>query len=134
MCVQPADTGAKASLAAIAIGADERETEDRHHWWRNRRADDRRRPRPQGLAAEVYEQAPELKEVGAGVGLWANALSALEPIGLADAVLQLGERIARQHVKRPDGIWLMCYPGAATGGPGRSGLGDEPGQLRALLR
>ena len=32
-----------------------------------------------GLAAEVYEQAPVLKEVGAGVGLWPNALTALAP-------------------------------------------------------
>jgi 2-polyprenyl-6-methoxyphenol hydroxylase-like FAD-dependent oxidoreductase len=63
-----------------------------------------------GLAAEVYEQAPELKEVGAGVGLWANALWALEPIGLAGEVVRLGERVARQGVKRPDGTWLMCYP------------------------
>ena len=29
-----------------------------------------------GLDAEVYEQAPELKEVGAGVGLWGNAFRA----------------------------------------------------------
>jgi glycine/D-amino acid oxidase-like deaminating enzyme len=64
----------------------------------------------QGLATEVCEQAPKLKEAGAGVGLWANTLWALEPIGLADAVLQLGERVARQGVKRPDGTWLMCYP------------------------
>ena len=77
---------------------------------RNRRADDRRRLACRGLAAEVYEQAPELKEVGAGVGQWANALWTLEPIGLADAVLQLGARVARQGVKRADGTWLMCYP------------------------
>ena len=74
-----------------------------------------------GLAAEVYEQAPELKEVGAGLGLWANALWALEPIGLAGEVVRLGERVARQGVKRPDGTWLMCYPeeapGANGGGP-----------------
>jgi 2-polyprenyl-6-methoxyphenol hydroxylase-like FAD-dependent oxidoreductase len=31
-----------------------------------------------GLEAEIYEQAPELGEVGAGVGLWANAFRALE--------------------------------------------------------
>ena len=29
-----------------------------------------------GLAAEVYEQAPALEEVGAGVGLWPNAMTA----------------------------------------------------------
>jgi 2-polyprenyl-6-methoxyphenol hydroxylase-like FAD-dependent oxidoreductase len=66
-----------------------------------------------GLHAEVYEQAPELQEVGAGVGLWANALWALETIGLAGAVGQLGERVARQGVKSPEGSWLMCYPGEA---------------------
>ena len=32
-----------------------------------------------GLAAEVYEQAPGLEDVGAGVGLWPNALTALAP-------------------------------------------------------
>lgn len=63
-----------------------------------------------GLATEAYVQAPELKEVGAGVGRWANTLWVLEPIGLADAVLQLGARVARQGVKHPDGTWLMCYP------------------------
>jgi salicylate hydroxylase len=63
-----------------------------------------------GLAAEVYEQAPELNEVGAGVGLWANALRALQPIGLAGEVGQLAERVDRQGIKRPDGTWLMCYP------------------------
>jgi 2-polyprenyl-6-methoxyphenol hydroxylase-like FAD-dependent oxidoreductase len=29
-----------------------------------------------GVAAEVYEQAPVLAEVGAGVGLWPNAITA----------------------------------------------------------
>jgi 2-polyprenyl-6-methoxyphenol hydroxylase-like FAD-dependent oxidoreductase len=64
----------------------------------------------QGLAAEIYEQAPELKEVGAGVGLWANALWALDQIGLAHEVVRLGERVPRQGVKSPDGSWLMCFP------------------------
>jgi 2-polyprenyl-6-methoxyphenol hydroxylase-like FAD-dependent oxidoreductase len=47
-----------------------------------------------GLDAEVYEQAPELKEVGAGVGLWANALRALEPIGLTGPAARLGGGLA----------------------------------------
>ena len=34
-----------------------------------------------GLAAEVYEQAPALEEVGAGVGLWPNAMAALSRPG-----------------------------------------------------
>jgi 2-polyprenyl-6-methoxyphenol hydroxylase-like FAD-dependent oxidoreductase len=63
-----------------------------------------------GLAAEVYEQAPVLEEVGAGVGLWPNALNALEPIGLSGKVAQLAVKVARQGLRRPDGTFLMCIP------------------------
>ncbi len=60
-----------------------------------------------GLAAEVYEQAPALEEVGAGVGLWPNAMAAFEPIGLSAKVAQLAVTVARQGIRRPDGSWLM---------------------------
>jgi 2-polyprenyl-6-methoxyphenol hydroxylase-like FAD-dependent oxidoreductase len=63
-----------------------------------------------GVAAEIYEQAPALEEVGAGVGLWGNALRALETVGLAGQVTQLAERVSRQGVKRPDGTWLTYFP------------------------
>ena len=65
----------------------------------------------QGLAAEVYEQAPVLQEVGAGVGLWPNAMMALEPIGLSGKVAQLAVAVARQGLRRSDGTWLMSFPG-----------------------
>jgi 2-polyprenyl-6-methoxyphenol hydroxylase-like FAD-dependent oxidoreductase len=39
-----------------------------------------------GLDVEVYEQAPEIKEVGAGLSLWANAIRALDDLGLGDVV------------------------------------------------
>jgi 2-polyprenyl-6-methoxyphenol hydroxylase-like FAD-dependent oxidoreductase len=63
-----------------------------------------------GLAAEVYEQAPALEEAGAGVGLWPNAMAALEPIGLSGKVARLAAKVARQGIRRPDGVWLMCFP------------------------
>jgi 2-polyprenyl-6-methoxyphenol hydroxylase-like FAD-dependent oxidoreductase len=63
-----------------------------------------------GVAAEIYEQAPALEEVGAGVGLWGNALRALESVGLAGQVTQLAERSTRQGVRRPDGTWLLDIP------------------------
>ena len=63
-----------------------------------------------GLDAEVYEQAPELKEVGAGVGLWGNAFRALRAIGLADEVVRLAGGPAGSGVKRPDGAWLLYQP------------------------
>ena len=64
----------------------------------------------QGLAAEVYEQAPALEEVGAGVGLWPNAMAAFEPVGLSGKVAQLTVTVGRQGIRRPDGTWLMYLP------------------------
>jgi 2-polyprenyl-6-methoxyphenol hydroxylase-like FAD-dependent oxidoreductase len=63
-----------------------------------------------GLAAEVYEQALALEEVGAGVGLWPNAMAAFEPIGLSGKVAQLAVTVVRQGLRRPDGTWLMYLP------------------------
>jgi 2-polyprenyl-6-methoxyphenol hydroxylase-like FAD-dependent oxidoreductase len=64
----------------------------------------------QGLAAEVYEQAPVLEEVGAGVGLWPNAMTALAPLGLSGQVARLAVNVSRQGLRRSDGTWLMCFP------------------------
>jgi salicylate hydroxylase len=63
-----------------------------------------------GLAVDVYEQAPALKEVGAGVGLWPNALAALASIGLAGQVARLAVEVAGQDFRRPDGTLLMRLP------------------------
>jgi 2-polyprenyl-6-methoxyphenol hydroxylase-like FAD-dependent oxidoreductase len=45
--------------------------------------------RQKGIEAIVYERAPELKEVGAGLSLWINAIKALNKIGLKDALRKL---------------------------------------------
>jgi 2-polyprenyl-6-methoxyphenol hydroxylase-like FAD-dependent oxidoreductase len=39
-----------------------------------------------GIAVEVFERTATLGEIGAGISLWANALAALDTIGLAKAV------------------------------------------------
>jgi 2-polyprenyl-6-methoxyphenol hydroxylase-like FAD-dependent oxidoreductase len=65
-----------------------------------------------GLAAEVYEQAPALEEVGAGVGLWPNAMQALGSLGLSGQVARLAVTVTRQGIRRSDGTWLMCFPEA----------------------
>jgi 2-polyprenyl-6-methoxyphenol hydroxylase-like FAD-dependent oxidoreductase len=39
-----------------------------------------------GIEAHAYERASALREVGAGISLWANALHALDELGLADAI------------------------------------------------
>ena len=42
-----------------------------------------------GWAVSIYEQAAELREVGAGLALWANAVRALERLGVGAAVRAL---------------------------------------------
>jgi 2-polyprenyl-6-methoxyphenol hydroxylase-like FAD-dependent oxidoreductase len=46
-----------------------------------------------GWSVRVHERSPELREIGAGIYLWENALRALEAVGAYDAVAARGERI-----------------------------------------
>ena len=39
-----------------------------------------------GIEAHVYERSPILREVGAGISLWANAIHVLDELGLANAI------------------------------------------------
>jgi 2-polyprenyl-6-methoxyphenol hydroxylase-like FAD-dependent oxidoreductase len=41
-----------------------------------------------GFAAEVYEQAPVLLEVGAAIAVWPNALRVLERLGVGDTIFE----------------------------------------------
>lgn len=43
-----------------------------------------------GLEVLVLERAPSLERVGAGISLWANALTALEHLGLGEEIARLG--------------------------------------------
>ena len=45
-----------------------------------------------GYTVEVYERAPELKAVGAGISLWPNAIKALDQVGVGDRIRTLGMR------------------------------------------
>lgn len=47
-----------------------------------------------GIDVAVYEQAPELREVGSGLPLWTNALRALQKLGLVDEIAKLGESVS----------------------------------------
>ena len=42
-----------------------------------------------GFDVEVYEQAPALSEVGAGIQISANAMHVLRYLGLGDAILRV---------------------------------------------
>jgi 2-polyprenyl-6-methoxyphenol hydroxylase-like FAD-dependent oxidoreductase len=48
-----------------------------------------------GIAADVYERAPAIQEVGAGLSLWSNAVLALRRLGLDGRVVELGSVVER---------------------------------------
>ena len=48
-----------------------------------------------GITAAVFEKAPQITEVGAGLSLWSNAMVALRRLGLDAAALKAGSVIER---------------------------------------
>lgn len=62
-----------------------------------------------GWTVQVHEQGPELREFGAGVFMWSNALQALRQLGVLDTVLQSGAEIRRQDVLSATGETLLTY-------------------------
>ena len=62
--------------------------------------------RQAGFGVEVFERAPELKEIGAGIGLSANAVRVLKRLGLMQQVIDRGAVIeaAASYNSRGDTI------------------------------
>jgi 2-polyprenyl-6-methoxyphenol hydroxylase-like FAD-dependent oxidoreductase len=63
-----------------------------------------------GVAALVYERAPKLEKVGAGLTLWPNAMAALGMLGLAEAVAATGGPIVESQVRTWNGRVLAAMP------------------------
>jgi 2-polyprenyl-6-methoxyphenol hydroxylase-like FAD-dependent oxidoreductase len=61
-----------------------------------------------GIDVEVYERADELKEVGAGLSLWANAIHALELLGLGEALRFFSHAYAVAGIRTPPGDILSA--------------------------
>lgn len=61
----------------------------------------------QGHTVQVYEAAPELREVGAGVVLGANAMRALSQLGLHDAIRPHGSPVTRLDLRDQSGRLLQ---------------------------
>ncbi|MCY3941151.1 MAG: FAD-dependent monooxygenase [Gammaproteobacteria bacterium] len=51
-----------------------------------------------GINARVFERAREIREVGAGVTIWSNAIMALQSLGLGKQVRSLGSEMLRINV------------------------------------
>ncbi len=81
-----------------------------------------------GIDVTVLEQAGELEAVGAGLGLAANAVQALERLGVADSVRARGERAEKLVARRPSGKSVIELPLA-----GREMLGVHRADLQEAL-
>ncbi|WP_246879973.1 FAD-dependent monooxygenase [Bacillus suaedae] len=63
-----------------------------------------------GLNVSVYEKAKELKELGAGIVLSANAIKALEKLGVAEQVRNSGSPVKKAEIRTWDGKLLVNVP------------------------
>jgi 2-polyprenyl-6-methoxyphenol hydroxylase-like FAD-dependent oxidoreductase len=63
-----------------------------------------------GLEVVVLEKAGELREIGAGISIWVNAVEALERMGLADAVQAAGREEIEAEIRTSDGATLSRLP------------------------
>src|ERR1700741_1193309 len=86
-----------------------------------------------GLKARVYEQAPAIGEVGAGVFLTPNSMRQLARVGLAPAVERRGARVGRDsRYLRDDGT--ESAPGQVTApAGGKAPFGMPRGVLVEFL-
>ena len=66
--------------------------------------------RREGITATVFERASELAPVGAGLTLWANAISTLQRIGLGDMLVSVGKPLARSRILSWQGDTLAETP------------------------
>lgn len=76
--------------------------------------------RAQGCEPAVFEQAPQLREVGAGLSLWPNALRAADCLGV-------GEALRREAIPEGQGglrSWKGVLLSAMNGDRLRADLGD----------
>jgi 2-polyprenyl-6-methoxyphenol hydroxylase-like FAD-dependent oxidoreductase len=70
-----------------------------------------------GFEPEIFEQAPELLEVGAAILMWPNAMRVLHRLGLSEAVRQRGALLEQALWLRHDGRQLNRFPLPKTDEP-----------------
>jgi 2-polyprenyl-6-methoxyphenol hydroxylase-like FAD-dependent oxidoreductase len=74
--------------------------------------------RQAGFAVDVFERAPELKEIGAGIGLSANAIRVLKHFGLMEQVVDKGSVIETAVSYTSRGKRIGRFPMNLTDVPG----------------
>lgn len=87
-----------------------------------------------GMQPIVFERAPELREVGAGLTLWPNAIKALRKIGCADAIEKTAACLTRSESRTWNGKLLAELDLAALASRvGAPTLGIHRADLQHLL-
>lgn len=90
--------------------------------------------RQQGFDATVYERAPELHEIGAGLGLWPAPLRVFDRLGIGPEVRALSGPWEEAGLRRADGRFLVRYTAAQLAARlGEPTIGVHRGELQALL-
>ena len=90
--------------------------------------------RVHGLQAPVYERAAVLEPVGAGITLWPNAIRALRELGVADSVIDRGQRIDRGHLRDDRGrVIATSNPGEIEARFGEPTIAIHRAELHDIL-
>ena len=59
-----------------------------------------------GMDVSVFERAEDLREAGAGLGLWSNAMRALQSMGFTDLLREIGAPVREGRILSPNGKLL----------------------------
>ncbi|MEO0473159.1 MAG: FAD-dependent monooxygenase [Bacteroidota bacterium] len=73
-----------------------------------------------GYPVHVFEKAAPLRALGAGLVLAANAMKALDEIGIGDAVRKIGREIERMELKDQNGLAISGSDFSILGAYGKS--------------
>lgn len=88
-----------------------------------------------GIEAIVFEKAPEITEVGAGLSLWSNAILAARRLGVESQIVAAGSVIDKSRSVLPSGEPLNEFDFAAFGRKvGAPSVCVHRAQLQRILR
>jgi 2-polyprenyl-6-methoxyphenol hydroxylase-like FAD-dependent oxidoreductase len=87
-----------------------------------------------GVEAVIFERTGEMREIGAGLALAANAIWALGKLGLADAVREIGAPVRGAEIRSWRGAVLSSLPMSELAGrAGAESVAVHRADLQALL-
>lgn len=87
-----------------------------------------------GIDCQVHERASALAEIGAGLGLWPNALAVFDELGIGDKVRGLAGSWDVAGLRRADGRFMVQYRADQMSARlGEPTIGVHRGELQAVL-